>query len=139
MRANPYRVFVVLEKEYGDSLIKLVEGGPVWAIDTATNRSSAMNYWSHSPTESHLDGITVFSAAEDGSAENILIGNLDTIDLHHGIYSADPPYTVLEVIGSLPTESIKSALLDFGFDEFHLTPQGFRAVRPLPDTDTGPR
>ena len=57
---------------------------------------------------------------------------MDTIDLHHGIYSADPPYTVIRVIGSTLTPEGQQFLETFGFNSFTLTGGGFQAVRPLP-------
>ena len=61
-----------------------------------------------------------------------LINELDTIDLHHGTHSANPPYTVLEVIGTGISAKLKAEVSQFGFDEFQETLQGFRAVRPMP-------
>ena len=63
----------------------------------------------------------------------MLINELDTIDLHHATYSANPPYTVLDVIGTLITARLRAELGEYGFDDFQETPQGFRAVRPIPD------
>lgn len=48
------------------------------------------------------------------------------------MYSANPPYTIVEVIGMGISDRVEDALAEFGFDQFELTPQGFRAVRPLP-------
>ena len=62
----------------------------------------------------------------------MLINELDTIDLHHGTYSANPPYTVLDVIGTAVTARLKAKLGEFGFDDFQETREGFRAVRPVP-------
>lgn len=95
------------------------------------NRTAAEDLWERFPTRNHLDGVTTFKAAESDPPENVLLGNLDTIDLHHGSYSADPPYTVLMVVGASLTERLKTALTDLGFDSFHLTSDGFRAIRPL--------
>jgi hypothetical protein len=80
----------------------------------------------------HLDGVTVFKAAEDRSPEQILIDEMATIDLHHGVYSAIPPYTAIRVVGSTLTQQGRQVLATFGFDSFTLTDEGFRAVRPLP-------
>ena len=65
----------------------------------------------------------------------MLIDELDTIDLHRGVYSADPAFTVIEIIGTPLSEGIKIALSEYGFDEFKETTEGFRAVRPLPKRD----
>ena len=58
------------------------------------------------------------------SSEDVLINELGAIDLHHGLYSANPPYTVLEVIGTGITARLKAELWDFGFDDFQETDQG---------------
>jgi len=79
-----------------------------------------------------LEGVTTFRFAEDSSSEDTLINELDTIDLHHGTYSANPPYTVIEVIGVEISDRVKGSFGDFGFDQFEPIPQGFRAIRPLP-------
>ena len=79
-----------------------------------------------------MEGITTFKFPEGSSPEDILINELDKIDLHHGIYSADPSYTVIEAIGADISDKIKSSFAEFGFDQLVPTPQGFQAIRPLP-------
>lgn len=125
-------VFIVLDREYGARLAELAVTGPVWIVDSPSNGPVAQEIWAARPGCTHLDGVTTFKTAEDCSPEDTLINELDTIDLHHGVYSADRPYTVLEVIGCNMTERIKGELSDFGFNEFRVTPEGFRAERPLP-------
>jgi hypothetical protein len=126
-----YRVFVVLDREYGERLSELVGNDPVWIVDTPTNRAVAQKIWTAEPNRTHLDGITTFKTPEASSPETALIEQLDTIDLHHSRYSADPPYTVLEAVGAVMSDRIKSELSLYGFDEFLATPEGFRASRPL--------
>jgi hypothetical protein len=133
--AEAYRVFVVVDREYGERLSELGRTGPVWIVDTPSNRAAAQKLWAAHPEGSHLDGITTFKTSDNSSPEEILINELNTIDLHHGPYSADPPYTVLEVIGAAISERVKTELSHFGFDEFQATLQGFRAARPLPGSD----
>jgi hypothetical protein len=50
----------------------------------------------------------------------MLLAELDTIDLHHGSYSADPPYTVLEVLGTPLTAKAKNELSAYGFNRVPL-------------------
>jgi hypothetical protein len=133
--ARPYRVFVVLDREYGQRLSGLARKGPVWVVDTPVNRADAQKLWAAHPNRSLLDGVTTFKTGDDCSPEEILINELDTIDEHHGIRSADLPYTVLEVIGTVATQRITAELSRFGFTHFEPLPEGFRAVRPLPDTN----
>jgi hypothetical protein len=127
-----YRVFVVLDREYGDRLSSLADNEPVWIVDTPTNRAAAKAVWVSQPHRDHLDGITTFKVSDDCSPENALINELPTIDLHHGVYSANPPYTVIEVVGAQISAEIRNKLSQFGFDQFEPTQQGFRAVRPIP-------
>jgi hypothetical protein len=133
--SDGYRVYVVLDREYGDRLSKLAADGPVWIVDTPTNRAVAQKIWTADPNRSHLDGVTTFKTADASSPETALIEQLDTIDLHHGTYSANPPYTVLEIIGATISERIQTELSQFGFDQFQGTAEGFCAVRQLPETD----
>jgi hypothetical protein len=130
---QPYRVFVVVDRNYGQQLTALAEMGPVWIADTPVNRSVAQEIWAAHPTRSHLVGVTTFKVPDGTSSEDMLINELDTIDLHHGTYSANPPYTVLDVIGTAITARLKAELGEYGFDDFQETPLGFRAVRPIPD------
>jgi hypothetical protein len=129
---DPYRVTVVLDREYGERLSQLIAQGPVWVVDTPTNRAVAQKIWSADPNRSHLDGITTFKTGSASSPEDALLCELDTIDLHHGVHSANPPYTVVEVIGTSISDRLRCELSQFGFDQFEATPQGFRAMRPLP-------
>jgi hypothetical protein len=131
---DAYRVVVVLDREYGDRLSALAKAGPVWIVDTPLNRSAAQKIWAVDANRSHLDGVTTFKTGDDNSPEDSLLNELDTIDLHHGTYSADPPYTVLEVVGAEINERVKTGLSEFGFNEFQTTANGFRAVRPQPST-----
>jgi hypothetical protein len=130
---QPYRVFVVVDRDYGQHLTELAKAGPVWIADTPVNRPVAQEIWAAHPNRSHLEGVTTFKVSEGTSSEDMLINELDTIDLHHGTYSANTPYTVLDVIGTLITARLKAELGEYGFDDFQETPQGFRAVRPILD------
>jgi hypothetical protein len=130
--AEAYRVFVVLDRDYGERLLELARSGPVWIVDTPQNRAAAQNLWAVNPNRNHLDGVTTFKAGQDCSNEETLINELDTIDLHHGSYSADPPYTVLEVIGARLSDKLENELSRFGFNQFRATTEGFGAVRPVP-------
>jgi hypothetical protein len=130
--AEAYRVLVVLDRDYGEGLSTLVQRGPVWIVDTPSNRAAAEKIWAADPNRSHLDGVTTFKFGADRSPEDIFINELETIDLHHGIYSANPPYTVIEAIGTGISEKLEGKLSELGFNQFEATAQGFRALRPLP-------
>ena len=132
MSQTPYTVTVVLDRNYGDRLSDLPAGQPVWIVDTPPNREAAEKQWAQHPGGDHLTGVTTFKSAENQSAEAMLIGEFDTIDMHHDVYPANPPYTVVDVIGAQLTNEVKAKLSEFGFADFEATAAGFRAVRPLP-------
>jgi hypothetical protein len=131
MSAAPNCVFVVVDREFGARLSELEGRGAIWVVHSELNRTVAQEIWRQNPSETHLVSVTVFKSFEGCSTEDSLINELDTIDLHHGQYSADPPYTVLEVIGTPLTEKIKVKMSHFGFDHFETRDSMFRAVRPL--------
>jgi len=130
MNEAPSSVTVVLDRDFGDRLLAIDATTPVWIVDTPLNRAATRKRWSERGTGSHLHGVTMFKIFNSDSAEEIFLRELSTIDLHHGIYSADPPYTILDVIGASLTERIKAKMEEFGFDEFQSTAEGFWASRP---------
>ena len=132
MIGNPYCVSIVLDRAYGVRLRDLLNDGPVWAVNSVANRKNAELLWSEFPNHDHLTGITVFDSTENRSPEQTLIDEMETIDLHHGVYSADPPFTAIRVVGSSLTPEVRQALESFGFDSFNVKKDGFDAARPLP-------
>jgi hypothetical protein len=130
MAAAPYKVYVVVDREFGEKLAELEPSEPVWIVDTPTNKPVAQRFWSERPGESHLIGITTFNDLSTLSPEEMLLDHLDTIELHHGSHSADPPYTVIEVFGTQLTPNAKNVLSEYGFNTFHVTSMGFTASRP---------
>jgi len=132
MSSARYSVSVVLDRSYGPRLRELLKAGPVWAVDSPANRCCAQLLWEEFPGRDHLDGITVFNSAEDCSPTQMLIDQMGAIDDHHGVYSADPPYSAIRVVGSGLTSELQQTLASFGFNIFTVTDEGFDAVRPLP-------
>jgi hypothetical protein len=132
MNREPYEVFIVLDCDYGSRLLKLLESGPIWAVDSPANRGVAQEIWKEFPSRGHLEGITLFTTAKGASPEEVFIDEFDTIDLHHGVYSAALPYTIACAIGTPLTDKLRAVLSPYGFDSFAVTDEGFRATRPLP-------
>jgi len=73
MRNAPYTVSVVVDRGYGPCIRELLETGPVWVIESATNRESAQEIWAAFPDRDHLNGVTVFNAKGDQPPAQILI------------------------------------------------------------------
>ena len=132
MNKEPYSVSIVLDRSYGSRMRELIRAGPVWGVESPANREFTQQLWTESPTDSHLEGVTLFRASENRAPEQMLIDWMDTIDLHHGVYSANPPYTAIRVVGSMLTPEAREVLGTFGFNSFTETDEGFYAVRPVP-------
>lgn len=128
----PYKVYVVMAQDFGERLAGLSSGVPVWIVDTPINRPVAERMWKEHPSESHLTSITAFKAQGSSSAEDLFLNEMNTIDLHHGSYSSNPPYTALEVIGMPLSDRLRTELAEYGFNEFRPKSDGFVAIRPLP-------
>ncbi len=129
MGATPYKVYVIVDRQFGERLNELERGVPVWIVDTSDNKPVVRRLWESQAGESHLTGITSFVGSESSTPEELLLNEIYMIDLHHGIHSADPPYTALEVIGVDLTPRIKDGLAAYGFDEFQNNLVGFVARR----------
>jgi hypothetical protein len=132
MIVSPYKVYAVVDRRFGEKLAALPLGVPVWIVDTDINKPVIQRLWKERGTADHRTEITAFKNSGESSVEESLISQLEDIDLHHGVYSASPAYTILEVLGTPPSERIKSELCKFGFSDVHPGVDGFVAVRPLP-------
>lgn len=112
---SPYKVRVVVDPSFGERLAQFPPGQPVWIVDSSINTSVAHRLREERVGENSLTGITTFKPGCDLSPEDEAVGLLDTIETHHGEYSADPPYSVLEFIGCTDSERLRSALAELGF------------------------
>ena len=128
MAIEPYKVVVVVDRNFGEKLVALPPGVPVWIVDTSTNTSVARRLRKERPASSHLNGITTYNDV-DVSREESLLNQLPDIDLHHGPHSTKRPYTQLEVIGTPLSDKLKIALADYGFRQFSTTSEGFLTIR----------
>ena len=126
-----YRVYVVVAPHYGERLRDLPADEPIWVIDSEENHSVIQTLWNERKGSSHLDGITSFKYDSKGNPEDWFVNELATIDLHHGEFSHDPPYTVLKVIGATLSKKIEEALEEYGFTKCKRTTEGFIAEREI--------
>jgi hypothetical protein len=133
---EPYRVVVVVDRNFGERLATLSPGVAVWIVDTPANTPAARRLWKERPESSHLTGITTYNGQKkggiDASPEENVLNQLSSIDLHHGPYSTKRPYVQLEVIGTPLSDKLKIALAEYGFREFSTTSEGFLTTREDP-------
>jgi hypothetical protein len=150
MSDAPYRVHVVVDPHYGQRIRNLPFGEPAWIVDSADNHPVIQALWkergicdeSAGPTPSKYDpnaepneftGITSFKYDPDAGPESWLMSILAVIDEHH--YYHDPPYSLLDIVGTSWSEVIQAELDRFGFFEHQATTEGFITERDLADAE----
>jgi len=120
---------VILDPAFGNRLREMPDGEPVWIVDTPPNRLAYEAVGKERKPESHIVGLSSFKVDPKGKPEDWLISELETIDLHHGEISHDPPWSLINVIGSKWTERTGRELARFGFTTHEDTAEGFLATK----------
>jgi hypothetical protein len=120
----PFRVRVVVDPSFGERLATLPADEPVWIIHSELNTPIAHKLWRERSAASYR---TTFAACDEPDPEDQFLGQLDTIDLHHGHYSSSPPYSIIEVIGCPASDRVRAALDKKGFSIDVITAAGFVA------------
>jgi len=121
-------VTVILLPNAGTVLRDRATQGHVWVVATPANVAQAKTIWASS-ARSDRCSLTTFTASPEAQPSETCEGFLDTIDLHHGPLSQDPPYTGLEVLGATLTPSLRATLEELGFPFITTSEGGFIAVR----------
>lgn len=124
-----YKVILIVEPAFGERLAELPPHVPVWIIESELNSPVAGLLREKRHEENHLTGITTFKPDVTLSPEGQAISMLEPVDLHHGEFSADPPYSILEVIGCTAIDAMSKELLEYGFVISEITKEGFVAKR----------
>ena len=126
-----YSVAIVVDRDFGDELVGLAQRLHVWVCSTPANRRQVECTRGAQPASPSIEhGVTTFNVSEADSPEELLIGVLGAVDLHHGEYSHSPPWSTLEVYGASATPAVRAALAEFGVNTFSSTRRGFECSRP---------
>lgn len=128
-----YQVHVVIDPNYGDAIRDLPIGEPAWIVDSPDNHPVIVSIMHECTSSDYLTGISSFKYDTQTQPEDRLIGILSTVDVHHGEYSHDPPYSILNIIGVEWSQKIQKELSKFGFTDHEATPNGFITKRVLDD------
>ncbi|HEV7299509.1 MAG TPA: hypothetical protein VGN72_09115 [Tepidisphaeraceae bacterium] len=130
--SRPYKVAIVVDREFGSRLDAVAKQLHVWICDSPTNRA-AFDAVHRSRGEWRYDlesGVTIFKCDPIESAEDALIAVLGAVDLHHGGYSHDPPWSGIDVFGCAATPRVRDAFAEYGANVTSETADGFEARRP---------
>jgi hypothetical protein len=119
---------VVLDPKFGDRLHEVRPGRPIWIVESSLNTPVVRAFWAAPPGLRGRTDVTLFTPKARNAAHAFL-SELDMIDLHHGPYSSQTPYTQIDVLGAPLTDEIHAALEYLGFDEFRPDQSGFTAHR----------
>lgn len=125
----PHKIAVVMETQFGESLIDLVTNMYTWIVDSTDNRKSLKvipeSDW-HDPD----NGVTFFKVDTKKFVEQQFIETMSSIDENYGPFSVVATWSVLEVYGVTPTFLISEVLKsEYGVIHIEATPQGFIASR----------
>jgi hypothetical protein len=137
MNSKPYRVHVVVDPLYGEKLRDLPADEPMWVVDTETNRPVIERLRKERCASSNLEGITSFKCGPQVSLEICFTDELPAVDLHHGEFSHNPPYSILNVIGVGLSDKIRTALEEYGFTGYEPAVEGFLTWREIGQPGVG--
>lgn len=121
-------LYIILGQTYGERLRDLPLLIPVWIVMSPVNEPAVRDMRAIRKTDNHLIGITVIAPDSTKTTEDFFIEQMPIIDLHHGEYSTETPYTPLSVIGVECAELVRKALAKYGFHEFVANGSGFIAM-----------
>ncbi len=96
-----YSVAIVVDRKFGERLLPLTQRLHVWVCDTSANGEAvkkAMAAIAPGAVWNEV-GVTTFRVNENDSPEDMVFDRLGDVDLHHGEYSHDPAWTVMEIYG----------------------------------------
>ena len=129
--AEPYRVAIVVDRHFGPRLAELAKRLHVWVCDSPGNRPAVEAIWrDRGEGKYNIDsGVTILDCAPDEAVEDALANIIGTVDEHHGQYSHDPPWSVIEVIGCGPSPRVRTAFAEYGAEVTDLKPDRFEARR----------
>jgi hypothetical protein len=131
-----YRVHLVVDRAFRACEWQLPLNEPVWIVETAANRPYVTESTKTRPGRDHLTGVTAFNDAPDSTPEELAERMLSIIDMHHGEYSANPPYDALHVIGARKSADFVAAAGAFGLSE--VSGRDFDFELRIPEPVVGP-
>src|SRR5229473_4705535 len=93
------KVVIIVNPNFGKRLANLPLDVAAWIIESPVNTSAVKGFCEQQPPKNHVAVPTIFRGSPESSPEDVFINEFSTIDLHHGPYSANPPYSEIEVFG----------------------------------------
>lgn len=126
---------VVLDPDYGDRIKTAAQIAPVWVVASLVNRAACERIWAAHRTVDHRErgAVTCYDVTDHEDRLGNLLSVLPTLEEHYGEIHDDrfsfPSGFVLGVLGLNPTETVTSALKEFGFSAFVELAEGLNASK----------
>src|SRR5437867_8966550 len=98
MKLEKYAVAVVLDPDAGENIRVLAERFDLWVMPSPAN-SNIVRQMSESG-QAASGKLTIWSRSFLPTSESDWQGVIDTVELHHGQYSHNPPVSAIEVFGA---------------------------------------
>jgi hypothetical protein len=128
MNTIEHRVTVIVDLEFVIRLRDLLAEEAIWIVNSSTNAPVIQTIWKEHSTTTRAE-LTSFKFDPKGTPEDWLVSELATIELHHGEYSHDPAWSILNAVGVSWSDRIARELAELGFSEHVNTALGFEARR----------
>lgn len=122
-------VVLVVDENFGEKLWEVAAGHDVWIVPSDANRAAVVELREGRKEAGNEASATIWSAMIPSSTKEDWIAILDVIDLHHGVYSSDPPIDTLSVYGAVVTAGITAALAEYDYEIVKSTSLGFIAFK----------
>ncbi|MCY2961590.1 MAG: GNAT family N-acetyltransferase [Planctomycetota bacterium] len=105
-------IVVVLAPDGVDGISDLVGDSPLWIVRSAPNDEAVRTLLAARAAERRRTVVTTFDCA--AITTRSLADLFETIDLHHGSWSSDPPWRALVLIGDLDDVDAAGLARSFG-------------------------
>lgn len=122
-------VVLVVDPALGDGLWDIAARHDAWVVPSEINRAAIEEIWAARKEANEGPSLTIWSAPPPTVTERDWLAILDTIELHHGEYSSEPPLDTLSVYDATVTPPITAALREYGYEIVKATKVGFVAFK----------
>lgn len=124
-----HKVAIIVDREFGASLVDLASQYHVWIVESSANTPVIHEVWSSEALDGDGDplgpGVTAFQAGAEESPDEMCERIAYEVDDHHGEFGHDPPWTEIKVIGAALSPRLEEAVHDIGAARLCVTPNGF--------------
>jgi len=127
------RVHLVVAGDFGERIRELPANELVWVAETPINSPVVRAIWGERPVEPGEIEIGLFPVRMEQTPEEWALGAIPGIDVSYNEEGAGPgAYSVLRVIGTPLSPTLRASLETFGFYQYKETTDGFTAQKHLP-------